>query len=987
MKRLLPLVLFSLFPSALSADETADALVRQQIEVLRGINTKEEADEAAPLLAGFELPDNASDTAIEGYQAACDALPYHYYGSAKLAIAMGVDEEEAARSTQLPVPVTPQILAELAERMQRSFALLPPSIRKGVSGGPGFTRDSAWVCTAPRPEDTEYEDKSTFFCQEALLGASTLICQEPKEIEGKCYVVSTIAVFHRGKKHEITVWLDTTAAPVCSEEEFAECCPSAEELDTATVCCNQRKLAILQGVKDRATADAAADELEDLGAAAHSTTASEQILDACEPIYERCYAERERLAQQRYYGSTQLATYCCDPWGAYECCELTPEVARWLTSLMKTALHNSPYKQHEGVLGGPGFTRETAWRIPAAACIDNIQDPAMDREDAIDALSDYLLSPLSTIECDDISGPGVQNGRYYEIHHMRALLEGKVYHYDIWLDYTDGRLIPTEAELRANEEQYTQALAARLELLRSVKDRATADAAAARYQEISVPELLPYEPLFRADTPPAYKEIQAQLHTVENELREQNCYQSTALKLLLHCFTDAERHPAQAAHEQKCLAYIQLLQQVLPTVTDHATAMAAARTLRAHGGNTRCSHLSLLRDPALKDKTDTATPLHLLHCIRKAGYYGSVDLAAILEERVGPSGHPSLLQQYDPAETALQLLDTAWALSEVEQMLRSNLQRSTYDLHHNIGGGPGFTKETAWQIPLEMNMLCPSPNAEGYDNAANMFDDILFKGISTYGETRRGVLDGRYYEVHPICVQIDGTEYICDVWIDCTAGYDVRTDEENKAAMADFEQKMHQSLELMRTIHNRETADAAAEQLHQMGHFTLPQEHQTPLCLKPIQEDNLSKKSLAEHNRLLAADYFGSRSLFFYFTHPGVLKQPSYADKISPEEKQTLKTLQFQRTQQFVQLLEQELPLVNNQATAMAAARRIAQCCHEFLYLEDFYDFHEYNNSAEIPCDWQALRTHIQRIVKADYYGSVDLADILIKVEFHFLYD
>ena len=78
---------------------------------------------------------------------------------------------------------------------------------------------------------------------------------------------------------------------------------------------------------------------------------------------------------------------------------------------------------------------------------------------------------------------------------------------------------------------------------------------------------------------------------------------------------------------------------------------------------------------------------------------------------------------------------------------------------------------------------------------------------------------------------------------------------------------------------------------------------------------------------------------------------------------------------------------MNNQATAMAAARSIAQCCHEFIYLDDFYDFHEYNNSAEIPCDWQALRTHVQRIVKADYYGSVDLADILIKVEFHFLYD
>lgn len=671
MKVLYPSLVLALCPLIAVADEMADALLRQQIEVLRHIRTKEQADAAAMHPAGLEPPDNATEALYDEYAAACEALPYHYYGSAQLAIAMGVDEEEAAQCAQLPVPVTPQISAELGERMQHSFALLPASIRKGVSGGPGLTRETAWVCTAPRPADTEYEDKSTFFCPEALLGNSTIIRQEPTEIEGKCYVVSTIAVFHRGQRHEITVWLDTTAAPVYTED-LAEYGPSAEELDTATLCCNQRKLAILQGVKDRAAADAAADELEDLSATAHSTTASEQILDACEPIYELCHAEEERLAQQHYYASTLLATYCGDPWGAYERRELTPEVACWLTSLMQTALHNSRYKQHKGILGGPGFTQETAWRIPAAACIDSIQNPAMNRKDAIDALPDYLLSPLSTIECEEITGPGVQNGRYYEIHHMRALIGGKVYHYDIWLDYTDGRLIPSDAELRDNEKQYTQTLAARLELLRSVKDRATANAAAARYQEVPVPELLPYKPLFPTDTPPVYKEIQAQLHTVKNKLREQNCYQSTALKLLLHCFTDAERHQAQAAHEQECLAYIQLLQQVLPTVTDHATAMAAARTLIAHGGRKWSSHLSLLRDPDFKEKTDTATPYYHLHSIRHASYYDSVDLAGILEERIGPSGHPSLLQQYDPHVLRSDALNTLDALLEQEHTREDN---------------------------------------------------------------------------------------------------------------------------------------------------------------------------------------------------------------------------------------------------------------------------------------------------------------------------
>lgn len=676
MKALYPSLVLALCPLIAVADEMADALLRQQIEVLSHIRTKEQADAAAMHPAGLEPPYNATEALYDEYAAACEALPYHYYGSAKLAIAMGADEETAAQCVQLPVPATPQIMAELGERMQHSFVLLPASIRKGVSGGPGLTRETAWVCTAPRPADTEYEDKSTFFCPEALLGNSTLISQESKEIEGKCYVVSTVAVFHRGQRHEITVWLDTTAAPIYSEKEFAECCPSAEELDTTTVCRSQRRLAILQAVQNRATADAAADELEDFGAAAHSTTASEQTLEACEPIYKLCDAEKERLAQQRYYGSSLLASYCGDPWGAYGRCELTPETAQEIAAIMQTALHNSPYKQHKGILGGPGFTQETAWRIPAAACIDCIQNPAMNRPDAINALTHNLLAPVNIIECEDITGPGVQNGRYYEIHHMRALIGGKVYHYDIWLDYTDGRHIPTDAELRANEELYTQTLATRLELLRSIKDHATANAAAAHYQEAPVPELYPYEPLFPADTPSAYRELKEQLYTVKNKLREQNCYQSTALKLLLRYpkggFTDAERRLAQAAHEQECLAYIELLQQVLPMVTNHATAMAAARTLIAHGGRKWSSHLSLLRNPALKEKADTTTPYYHLHRIRQASYYDSVDLAAVLEERIGPSGHPSLLQQYDPHVLRSDALNTLDALLEQEPTREDN---------------------------------------------------------------------------------------------------------------------------------------------------------------------------------------------------------------------------------------------------------------------------------------------------------------------------
>ena len=48
------------------------------------------------------------------------------------------------------------------------------------------------------------------------------------------------------------------------------------------------------------------------------------------------------------------------------------------------------------------------------------------------------------------------------------------------------------------------------------------------------------------------------------------------------------------------------------------------------------------------------------------------------------------------------------AAQVLEQMLRSNLHQSPYPEHRALKGGPGFTKETAWQIPLEMNMQSTS---------------------------------------------------------------------------------------------------------------------------------------------------------------------------------------------------------------------------------------------------------------------------------------
>ena len=90
--------------------------MRQQIDILRSINNKEQADAAAALLAEFELPDDADEALYDEYTAACEAMPYHYYGSAALAGAMQVNEEDIPGKVLLPVPATPRIMAELEAR-------------------------------------------------------------------------------------------------------------------------------------------------------------------------------------------------------------------------------------------------------------------------------------------------------------------------------------------------------------------------------------------------------------------------------------------------------------------------------------------------------------------------------------------------------------------------------------------------------------------------------------------------------------------------------------------------------------------------------------------------------------------------------------------------------------------------------------------------------------------------------------------------------
>ncbi|MBR3696208.1 MAG: hypothetical protein IKL98_08200 [Akkermansia sp.] len=671
--RFLPLLFLCSPLTAFSAREEANATMRQQIDILRSINNKEQADAAAALLAGFELPDDADEALYDEYTAACEVLPYHYYGSAALAGAMQVNEEDIPGKVQLPVPATPRIMAELEARARYSFSLLPACIRKGVTGGPGFTQETAWVCTAPRPQDgRDCRSQELFFVPESILGGhdATLVHQEEKEIDGRLYIISTVALFHRGQKHEVTIWEDVTAAPAYNDEEFATYCADTysaneKDIEVAFAQRQQQRTAILRSVQNKEDADAAADTLADLCSDAHMHDHPEPTLEACEPYINEYMAEEDRLEAARYYGSTLLAQFLNDPLGVYEPQELTPAAAAEIEHIIRAALQASPCVAHRSLTGGPGFTKETAWVIPAEA-VRGFDDNIWEHD-----LTKNIFVPDSRFEfvLDNTDRFGFLNGRLYRSEKVRALLHGKLYHYEMWLDFTDGHVVPTTQEFEAELQQCIANREKKLHVLESVHDKASADAASEflrEWEDAPYPPLMPYgtsdqtsNALFAVDVAFA-----------ESEICDNNCYGSSALKILLYTpkgksdqnmvltpqEEEAYRQWRFQTTRKSTLRYVQMLQQELPRVHDRTSALALAKKLYRLGGAQVYSHIDLLKPNPYNAPIDTLPIRRQLQRIKNAGYYGAIDLANILKERSGPSG-PGYVEQMnddvEPAESAL----------------------------------------------------------------------------------------------------------------------------------------------------------------------------------------------------------------------------------------------------------------------------------------------------------------------------------------------
>ena len=313
-----------------AALKTFTELNVKMAEVLKGVKDLATADAAAPAYVALEkeledeklanilmaiMQKKGYSVLMEGISArrksADELQKVFFYGSVALAEAITGDASDA----MAPQPMTDEVRQAIIQNMDNEddemkvvYIGLSGDSNLVESGGPGFTRETAWVSSA--------KDRSTAdFHTGLIISRKYEECNiaDKKEVkhEGHVYLVVTADFVHENVKYRADVWVDVTAGYKTYTPEQQQ---AALEKLAATL---QEISDILRGIKDKATADAAAEKLSELYKSCTSPELSDILmsmnredvknaLKASTPSEEEMEAIRRRLKENDYYGSEKL---------------------------------------------------------------------------------------------------------------------------------------------------------------------------------------------------------------------------------------------------------------------------------------------------------------------------------------------------------------------------------------------------------------------------------------------------------------------------------------------------------------------------------------------------------------------------------------------------------------------------------------------------------------------------------------------------------
>ena len=203
------------------------------------------------------------------------------------------------------------------------------------------------------------------------------------------------------------------------------------ELIDAAVSC-------MQGIQDEKSASSAPEtmtkimmELDDMGLQfqAAGVEPSEEMMQKMENQSRRIEEEVRRIASTDFYGDKQLKLFCLETFNDVledvaedDIPAATTEVIQKIVESRKETIDRTLADFGNMLKGGPGFTRETAWKIAI--------------KDSFAVRFEYLIMQRMLLMDNKMQSLVEEDGRYYDCHEIVAEVDGVEYVVQQWFDIT-----------------------------------------------------------------------------------------------------------------------------------------------------------------------------------------------------------------------------------------------------------------------------------------------------------------------------------------------------------------------------------------------------------------------------------------------------------------------------------------------------------------------------------------------------------------------
>ena len=301
---------------------------QQMADCLQGVTDTATADAAAPIFTHlqkqisdsrdilFELANyEPSDEEAELYATLESKISElrkkleeeFFYSSEALAKAVTHD----AMNAHAPLPMPPEIEKELSIISEFRFNASQDGeeLQEVMSGGPGFSRDTAWICSSKKAAIARE------FARDIILNipcdSKRFAKKEERVVDGKTYVVVTAYFTVDNARYIADVWTDITIA-------INQYTPEQKQAALGTfISYTKIMYEALDGVTDKASADAAADTIQ-----AERKKMTNEVLEILHgldtqilidaqnqhlPAKEAIYAIYKRIRDNEYFGSEKLS--------------------------------------------------------------------------------------------------------------------------------------------------------------------------------------------------------------------------------------------------------------------------------------------------------------------------------------------------------------------------------------------------------------------------------------------------------------------------------------------------------------------------------------------------------------------------------------------------------------------------------------------------------------------------------------------------------